>query len=479
MRRRKLYFVAALTILMVLGFLATSLTSYFVAHESLSRNISEEMLPLTSDNIYSEIQRDLLRPVLISSVMAADSFFHDWVADGETDPGRMQTYLKGIQQEYQTITAFFVSDHTYQYYHPDGILKTVSETAQEDEWYFRSRAMHTPYEINVDSDTADRSRVSIFINYRVVDARGVLLGVTGVGLSVSAVVDLINNYQQRYGRSIYFVDRQGNVELNGGGVALPRLQERPGISSISTAILSNPSTTLSYTAESGETVYVNSRLVPEFDWYLIVEQQSNAEEERIQEALLFNTGVSLAIMTLVLLIAHFTLKAYQGRLEAMATTDSLTGAANRHVFDVTFEQLTRVASRKDKPLSLICLDIDHFKLVNDSFGHQAGDLVIRAVADVIREHAGPAATLCRWGGEEFLLLMEGCTVEQAAQTAERIREAVKRQTVNFGRQNIRVTISCGVGRYRPGEELFALIARVDAALYRAKNEGRDRVSVTA
>lgn len=479
MQRRKFYFVAALTVLMVLGFLATSLTSYFVAHDSLSRNISEQMLPLTSDNIYSEIQRDLLRPVLISSVMSADSFFHDWVADGETDPARMQAYLKGIQQEYNTITAFFVSDHTYQYYHPDGIIKTVSETAPEDEWYFRSRAMHTPFEINVDSDTADRSRVSIFINYRVVDASGQLLGVTGVGLSVTAVVDLINTYQQRYGRSIYFVDRQGNVQLNGSSASLPRLQDRPGIASISTAILSNPSATLSYTGEGGETVYVNSRLVPEFDWYLIVEQRNNAEEQRIQEALLINTGLALAIMTLVLLIAHFTLKTYQGRLEAMATTDSLTGAANRHMFDVAFEQVARVAARKDRPLSLICLDIDHFKLVNDTFGHQVGDLVIRAVADAIREHAGPAATLCRWGGEEFLLLLEGSTVEQATQTAETIREAVKRLVVSFGRQDIRVTISCGVGRYRPGEELFALIARVDAALYRAKNEGRDRVSVTA
>jgi len=479
MQRRKVYFVAALTLLMVLGFLATSLTSYFVAQDSLSRNISEQMLPLTSDNIYSEIQRDLLRPVLISSVMSADSFFHDWVAGGETDPGRMQAYLKGIQQEYQTITAFFVSEHTYQYYHPDGILKTVSETAPEDEWYFRSRAMRTPFEINVDGDTADRSRVSIFINFRVVDAGGNLLGVTGVGLSVTAVIDLINVYQKRYGRSIYFVDTEGNVALNGGGDSPLRLQDRPGIGSISTAILSNPSTALSYTGAAGETVYVNSRLVPEFDWYLIVEQRSHAEEERIQDALLFNTGLSLAIMTLVLLIAHFTLKAYQGRLEAMATTDSLTGAANRHVFDVVFEQVAKAAVRKDKPLSLICLDIDHFKLVNDTFGHQAGDLVIRAVADAIREHAGPAGTLCRWGGEEFLLLMEGCTVAQATQTAEAIREAVKSQIVSFGRQDIRVTISCGVGRYRPGEELFSLIARVDAALYRAKNEGRDRVSVAA
>src|SRR5690606_39814095 len=102
--------------------------------------------------------------------------------------------------------------------------------------------------------------------------------------------------------------------------------------------------------------------------------------------------------------------------------------------------------------------------------------MFRSVAGVCQEHAGPAATLCRWGGEEFLLLLEGSTVEQATQTAETIREAVKRLVVSFGRQNIRVTVSCGVGRYRPGEELFALIARVDAALYRAKNRPEQHTS---
>ncbi|MDP2379305.1 MAG: diguanylate cyclase, partial [Pseudohongiella sp.] len=80
--RRKFIFISALTALMIVGFMATSLTSYFVAQESLSRNVSEQMLPLTSDNIYSEIQRDLLRPILISSVMATDTFVRDWALEG-------------------------------------------------------------------------------------------------------------------------------------------------------------------------------------------------------------------------------------------------------------------------------------------------------------------------------------------------------------------------------------------------------------
>lgn len=480
MQRRKFLFVLTLTALMIVGFLATSLTSYFVARDSLSRNISEQMLPLTSDNIYSEIQRDLLRPILISSLMASDTFLKDWTSSGEADAERIRLYLREIQQQYGTITAFFVSDRTRNYYHPDGIIKTVDADNPDDAWYFRVRDMREPYEINVDIDTADRNRLSIFINYRVLDSDGNYLGVTGVGLSVNAVTHLIDSYQERYGRQIYFVDREGRVALNQElGATVQRLQERPGMESIATQILTTPSAALNYVRPDGQTVYVNSRLVPEFNWYLMVEENDGAAEDRIETTLLINIALSLAIMALVLLIAHFTLKSYQGRLEQMATTDSLTGAANRHVFDAIFDQVLRGARRRNKQVSIISIDIDHFKEVNDTFGHQAGDLVIRFVADVIRAHSREADTLCRWGGEEFLLLLGDCTSDEATERAEVIRKAVKKQSVNFGREDIRVTLSCGVAQYRSGEELFTLIARVDSALYRAKNEGRDRVVVAA
>ena len=165
MLKRKYLFVTALIILMVAGFTATSLTSYFVARESLSSSISNQMLPLTSDNIYSEIQRDLLRPILISSVMASDTFVRDWALSGEEDAERIIAYLNEIQSQYDTITAFYVSDETRQYYHPSGILREVSSDDPQDAWYFRVRAMREDYEINIDTDTADASRVSIFINY--------------------------------------------------------------------------------------------------------------------------------------------------------------------------------------------------------------------------------------------------------------------------------------------------------------------------
>lgn len=476
MHKRKMYFLAALTALLVVGFLATSLTSYFVARDSLSRNISEQMLPLTSDNIYSEIQRDLLRPVLISSTMATDTFVRDWALTGEEDAERIITYLAEIQQEYETITAFYVSETTRHYYHPDGIIKTVTENDPDDAWYFRVSQIREPYEINVDSDTADPSRVSIFINYRVLDYNGRYIGATGVGLSVQAVTRLIDTYQQRYDRNIYFVDRQGQVTLTGTGKEnLPRLHERSGLRTLAPQILSSPSVSLTFNSDEGETVYLNSRLVPEFNWYLIVEQTGGDNARSLNTALLTNIGLSGAILLLVLFAAHLTLRSYQGRLEQMATTDQLTGAANRHTLEMLFQHVSLSMARRKRPVSAIIIDIDHFKQVNDTWGHHAGDLVLQSVASMIRSQIRDTDTLARWGGEEFVVLLEDCALDEAIQRAEALRNAARELTTPFGREQIRITLSLGVARLRDGEDLELFMSRADAALYRAKEEGRDRV----
>lgn len=106
---RKYSFMSVLAVLLVVGFLFTSIISYFVAKKSLSEQIAGSTLPLTSDNIYSEIQQDLLRPIFISSLMAHDTFVRDWVLGGETDSDKMTRFLSEIQKRYGTVTSFFLS----------------------------------------------------------------------------------------------------------------------------------------------------------------------------------------------------------------------------------------------------------------------------------------------------------------------------------------------------------------------------------
>ena len=180
MWNRKIRFVLLLAVLLLFGFLFTSFVSYFTAHKSISTQVAETTLPLTSDNIYSEIQRDLLRPIFISSMMAKDTFVRDWVMNGERDEDAIVRYLKEIQIYYGTVTSFFVSEISRKYYHSSGVLKTVNQLDKHDNWYFRVQQMHQEYEINVDTDTADRTSLTIFINHRVYDYVGKYIGAIGL-----------------------------------------------------------------------------------------------------------------------------------------------------------------------------------------------------------------------------------------------------------------------------------------------------------
>lgn len=160
------------------------------------------------------------------------------------------------------------------------------------------------------------------------------------------------------------------------------------------------------------------------------------------------------------------------RLRSMATTDELTGAYNRRMFDeILCKQMSR-AERQGEPLSMVMLDIDHFKKINDNFGHVAGDEVLRSLAALLRENIRDMDFFARWGGEEFIILLPATPPEAARHLAERLRHIVAGH--GFGQVGP-VTISLGVARYRQGEPREALLRRADESLYDAKRTGRNKV----
>ena len=172
---------------------------------------------------------------------------------------------------------------------------------------------------------------------------------------------------------------------------------------------------------------------------------------------------------------------YQRGLE-MALTDSLTGLYNRRYMSTHLPGLVTQAAASDKLLALFMVDIDHFKIVNDTYGHPVGDEVLKAVAHSVTDVVRTIDSVARMGGEEFMVVMPDADVEVAHRVAERLRQAVQENPVPEARApdgKLAVTISVGVALARRGEEPETLIARADAALYRAKQNGRNRVVMDA
>ena len=163
-----------------------------------------------------------------------------------------------------------------------------------------------------------------------------------------------------------------------------------------------------------------------------------------------------------------------------AITDALTGLANRRHLDETMRVLTGVAMNDGGPVSLLIFDIDHFKRVNDRWGHPVGDLVIQLAAATIRADLRDTDLAARYGGEEFAVLLPGVAIDEATTIGERIRKAfaTHKMVLRESREAVgMLTVSVGAAGYEPGEPLAEWVRRADAALYEAKAAGRNRLVV--
>ncbi|MBN2751970.1 MAG: GGDEF domain-containing protein [Rhodospirillaceae bacterium] len=475
MKRNRI--VALIVGVVAMGFLGMTVANYWVSRDWIRQAIVESDLPLTSDTLYSEIQQDLLKPIFVSSLMAHDTFLRDWVLDGEKDPEQMVRYLEEIQRKYDAFTAFFVSDRSHVYYQNKGVLKKVHRDEPRDAWFFRVGGMNHPYETNVDPDMANNDSITIFINFRVLDYEGRFLGATGVGLRATAVKQLVERYQREYHRTVYFVDRKGSLTLYGRDfdVSEPDIRKRPGISTIAEGILGRDQGRFEY-QKDGATIFLNSRFIPDLDWYLVVEQNADEALAATERTLVNNLLIGVTATLVVTWLCAVLVRRSHRRLEILVATDPLTGALSRLSFGVIFAQSRQRVKRDPQPISLVFFDIDYFKAINDRYGHVIGDAALIAVAERLRVSVRSGDGLCRWGGEEFLLLLEDCDLIQGREVAEKARLAVMEDPLVLAEGVVlNLTISAGVSELKPGEDVDGLIARADAALYAAKAAGRNRV----
>lgn len=466
--------------ILLLGFLTTNLISFRVSTSALKATILQNELPLTSSNIYAEIQTDLLRPIFVSSLMSNDTFVKDWLAGGEQDVEQIKRYLDEIRSKYEVFTSFLISERTRNYYHFTGIAQVVEETDPEDVWYFRAQKMSEPYEVNIDFNQAQGNEITIFINHRVLDAEGRFLGVTGVGLKLDTVAKILSHYKTSYQRGIYFVDKDGRITVRSDGaiIAEDNIRTAEGISAIADSILAKNDGYFEY-VRSGETMLLTSRFIPDLGWRVLVEQRESDALKALWQSFVTNLIIGVAIILLTIGTIAFAISNYQKRLEDMAVTDKLTAIGNRQLLDIALDRALKARKRIALPFSVILIDIDRFKSVNDTHGHIKGDEVIRNVARVLMTRVRSADLLCRWGGEEFILLANNCRLDQAEELANVLRATVEDAPVLVPDDGLRVTISCGVAEVRDTDDAETLVGRADRALYRAKEAGRNRVAAEA
>ncbi|HEX2018018.1 MAG TPA: diguanylate cyclase [Aurantimonas sp.] len=198
----------------------------------------------------------------------------------------------------------------------------------------------------------------------------------------------------------------------------------------------------------------------------------------LRDAWLIMTPVFIAgsVVMGLMMQREYNLMLREQALAREALTDPLTGLANRRAFDGLFHREVVAAQGETPGPSLLLVDVDHFKQVNDTFGHEKGDLALQEITRVLRAMVREGDTVARYGGEEFCLLLPRTVQKDALIIAERVRETLARSSISLGEQSLRLTVSVGVASASaPGVQAQELFAAADRALYRAKRLGRNRV----
>lgn len=184
-----------------------------------------------------------------------------------------------------------------------------------------------------------------------------------------------------------------------------------------------------------------------------------------------NIGICLSIM-----VSHFL--EVKARLEQEANTDSLTGIYNRRYFNAVADRIHALSVRHHEPYSILICDIDHFKLVNDTYGHTAGDISLKQVANMLLKGKRAEDTLARYGGEEFIFILPSTHAQDAELLAERIRTMVETNNIIADAATFTLTMSFGIAQFYPNYTSRQVIDEADAALLKAKSAGRNGICVS-
>lgn len=469
-----------IALILAAGFLVTCTAAYLVARDAVQSGLRENTLPLASETIEAGIRARISRPALIASMMASDSFVRDWMARGEEEPDAIVRYLDGIQREYGASEVFLVSERTRGYYTAQGASRIEQEGNAGDTWLFRTRDTKQPYVAEIDISRANGNTMTVVINHRMTGRNGHFLGVAGIAMRMEGLASLLSSQEKQNGRRLYLVDSQRRIVLSGSPPSSTSrtIDQIPGLGEIADGLLQKDGkpAVLDYRHDGGQ-MLASARLLPEVGWHLVVTQDAEDGVEPLWNTFLLTLVAGTVVTLLVLALVLSGVQRYDRRLEQMAGTDMLTGLLNRQAFDIVFRQAMLEAERGTRPYSCIVFDIDLFSRINASFGHQAGDEVLRKVTRIGRAVLRESDVIARWGGEEFVVLLKDCTLEQAAAVAEKLRQSIDEHDFMPAVADGRVTVSLGVAQHEAGETAMRFLQRADEALSKAKANGRNRLQV--
>ena len=445
--------------IVILSFVLSTFVSLWSLRLMAKRNMQELSKSLAS-LIYDSISSELSEPIVVSRSMANDTFLID-ALENETSNGVDQTaealagYLTGQKEAFGYEAAFLVSDATKYYYSYGGINKHMDLTRSErDQWYARFIAAGKEYELDVDRDELSQDRWTVFVDTRIEDADGNLLGVCGVGARMTGSQDLFVALEKEYKVHISLIGADGLIHVD--------TDENKIESEYMTGIQVSDSKDFVY-QKTGADRAVVTKYIDRLGWYLVIESDGSTERGELINVLLLNIVLCATVLVIMLLAVRIIL-ARTRALTSASFIDQSTQLLNRRAFEEKKAELVQAGLKED--FVYVTADLNGLKQVNDNLGHAAGDELIKGAADCLKECFGKYGGVYRIGGDEFaaMLRLSDAGMKEAMDRLDRTTERWSGQLVKS------LSISCGSASSRefPSENIGELIRISDERMYAAK-----------
>lgn len=268
--KNNFYIVVTVSVLMITLSISISLINFMVSLHSTETDLKTRSLPLTVDNIYTEIQKHIIEPNLVASMMAHDTFLKDWLINDEQNSEKITHYLETIKNKYGMFVAFLVSEKNQSYYTQNGFLEHLSSSKPDNAWYFNFKKAQGENEINLDFNNNLDNSLIMFINHKIYDNDYHFVGATGIGLKISYINDMLKRFRQEYNFTVMFVNDKGDIILSERTDSkIQNLSDTPELYNLRDQIIVKDSKILEY-QKNGEHYFLKTKYIPELDLYLLV-----------------------------------------------------------------------------------------------------------------------------------------------------------------------------------------------------------------
>ncbi len=443
-----------------------------LVHFSISKIVAEQSRAQQQSisPALSLIVEQLLKPLHVSQTLVEAKELKDLMKDKNIDQSAMLAMLKRLESEFGM--AFFIASETSRMqYNSNGTMLELKP--EKVDWYFR----YKEWKQDAIADIGQWENPHFYIDLKLYDESGEFLGFFGTMKSLDSFVEVFDKYKTEHGYDFVFVDQDNNIalssdpSLNVAGTTFTTVDSLDWYQQAKRDNRLQNSLNNALVRVDGKDVLIAEVKVDPFGWTMYLLTPLEARQTEISRSFIFSVVTLLVIIFALFLLIYHLLYYFKKDMQKGYQIDPLTQLPNRNKVELRYAEFL---DRKQQ-VGVVLIDIDHFKAVNDTHGHNAGDQVLRQVANMLRNELREGDIIGRWGGEEFVLLLPDTSPEQAFEVAQKLRHRMANMTTSTGTLSIQITASFGVSHTKTDRPLTEVLGYADDALYQAKRDGRNLV----